>query len=1201
MDTKDRTVNNASPFEQIFKEHVGKVSDKWQLYLNEYESVFEEWRNKPVRLLEIGTQNGGSLEIFSKYFANAQSLTGCDIEPKCAELRYVDPRISVIIGDVNSDECEEQIANVCPCFDIIVDDGSHNSSDIIRSFSRYFKRLGDNGIYVVEDMHASYWAKWGGGLHVPYSAMAFFKRLADVISHEHWRLDKSRAQHLKEFAERFCVRFDEGTLSSVHSITFANSLCFIRKCPPAANKVGPRVVAGKHEPVLSGVRDKGGTSISNIVAENPDDEHLDVFRLVQAVEERAREVSRLESALTDRQQTIHAMLGQIETLTARMKDVERRADTQAEQGHRLNKELWDAQTRNSELAAVADERAQAIGKLEAELERWRESCSELRAKAAALEERAGHWERTAQRDHSRLEAVERELASYQEQVQSLKGHTAERDQRLRDLERKLANAGTRARNMEDVAKQWAKRLAEQETKLAGQRDAARQAEQDFAGEREKLANLERKTRSSRWLFRQVARRLVHAPSDVTRRASQRRKDKRRYQRNYRLIAESELFDRNWYVENNPDVAAAGIDPVRHYLLHGGFEGRAPSPDFDSAWYLAQNRDVTKAGFNPLLHYLHCGKAEDRPPSIRIISNHEAQEIHSSTFHARRPYAFMSKAQLKEKAAEHLEQTLTRGGRDVAIFTAIINKYDAILCHEHLLPFVDYYLFTDTVLKSVYVYKTIMAPYFDKDPVRSARFIKTHAHMLLPNHKIAIWSDGNLLIRDDISELISGFEKSALPVAAVPHPLRASVYEEARECIKRNKDSRETIETQMQRYRIEGFDCDDLIETNFMMFRLDHPKLTPFLSLWWAEIERGSRRDQLSINYALRKTGAEWHPLTEKPNSMRNHKAFALFHHGSVEGPSAPTDLQQIEPRRNYAEVLEKRLARQKDRTADIVVCVHNALEAVTRCLNSVVENRDPARHRIVIIDDGSGDETRRWLVKLANREPNTRIIRHETAKGYTGAANAGLRAMDSDLVILLNSDTEVGPHWVDKLLDAAFSNPGVGIVGPLSNAASHQSIPNHKSTATQTAINHLPSDYTVADMNVWCERNSPSDFIPRVPFVHGFCFGITYEAIESTGYLDEENFPYGYGEENDYCIRAINAGLSLAVATHTFVYHQKSQSYPDSRRQALTRLGNQKIRELHGSDRVLRAVRSMQDNPHLSRFRTLAATLYPDEILRELA
>lgn len=81
----------------------------------------------------------------------------------------------------------------------------------------------------------------------------------------------------------------------------------------------------------------------------------------------------------------------------------------------------------------------------------------------------------------------------------------------------------------------------------------------------------------------------------------------------KLLRYSGLFDEKWYLEKNPDVAAAQVNPYRHYLLHGAYEGRNPSPRFDSRWYLKTYPDVRRSGMNPLVHYLRFGKSEGRIP------------------------------------------------------------------------------------------------------------------------------------------------------------------------------------------------------------------------------------------------------------------------------------------------------------------------------------------------------------------------------------------------------------------------------------------------------------------------------------------------------------------------------------------------------------------------------------------------------------
>jgi glycosyltransferase involved in cell wall biosynthesis len=236
----------------LYKEHQGKVSDKWTLYLNEYHRLFGDYRNKPINLLEIGIQNGGSLEIWSKYFSNASALIGVDINQGCARLSYDDPRISVIVGDANAPEVRERVFQRSPQFDIIIDDGSHLSGDIVKSFALYFQRLVEGGIFIAEDLHCSYWIQFEGGLFDPYSSISFFKCLADIVNHEHWGIPKLRADILRGIFTKYGCEIDEESLAQVHSVEFINSMCVVRKAPVADNRLGRRFIAGSLEMVVPG-------------------------------------------------------------------------------------------------------------------------------------------------------------------------------------------------------------------------------------------------------------------------------------------------------------------------------------------------------------------------------------------------------------------------------------------------------------------------------------------------------------------------------------------------------------------------------------------------------------------------------------------------------------------------------------------------------------------------------------------------------------------------------------------------------------------------------------------------------------------------------------------------------------------------------------------------------------------------------------
>ncbi|MFM0113507.1 glycosyltransferase [Paraburkholderia nemoris] len=309
---------------QLYKEHEGKVSDKWSLYLDEYNRLFAPYRDQPIQMLEIGIQNGGSLEIWSKYFAQAKTLIGCDINPDCSKLTYADPRISVVVGDANTDESAAEILGHSARFDVVIDDGSHRSSDIVRSFARYFPALNDGGIFVAEDLHCSYWQDFEGGLYDPYSSINFFKRIADVVNHEHWGVAKSNRAVLQGIFKRYGCELSDAELDRIHSVEFINSICVIRKAPPDQNRLGPRFIAGELEVVVPGHRALLGTEADvpdqsanpwTVMMTPPDEEYellkTQIEYLQRAASVRDEEFRARDAVIKQRDQEIERLNGVI--------------------------------------------------------------------------------------------------------------------------------------------------------------------------------------------------------------------------------------------------------------------------------------------------------------------------------------------------------------------------------------------------------------------------------------------------------------------------------------------------------------------------------------------------------------------------------------------------------------------------------------------------------------------------------------------------------------------------------------------------------------------------------------------------------------------------------------------------------------------------------------------------------------------------
>jgi len=271
-----------------------------------------------------------------------------------------------------------------------------------------------------------------------------------------------------------------------------------------------------------------------------------------------------------------------------------------------------------------------------------------------------------------------------------------------------------------------------------------------------------------------------------------------------------------------------------------------------------------------------------------------------------------------------------------------------------------------------------------------------------------------------------------------------------------------------------------------------------------------------------------------------------------------------------------KLAAQHIESVDVIICVHNALEDVKRCIESVFEYTSEP-FNIILVDDGSGQPTKEYLESLAHDCPNIELIRNEKACGYTYAANMGLRHSKAEYCVLLNSDTIVTGGWLDKMIQCKKSDDKIGIVGPLSNTASWQSVPEISGKNGDWAHNNLPDGMNLERFGQLVEVYS-GQIYPQLALLNGFCIMLHRDVINQLGYLDEENFGEGFGEEDDYNLRAGKIGIRLAVADDTFIFHAQSKSFTDERRLALCKQNGEKLRKKHGESLVDCCVHEAKDN-----------------------
>lgn len=225
---------------------------------------------------------------------------------------------------------------------------------------------------------------------------------------------------------------------------------------------------------------------------------------------------------------------------------------------------------------------------------------------------------------------------------------------------------------------------------------------------------------------------------------------------------------------------------------------------------------------------------------------------------------------------------------------------------------------------------------------------------------------------------------------------------------------------------------------------------------------------------------------------------------------------------------------------DVVIPVYRGLDETRLCLESVLAAPSPLLGDVIVVDDRSPDaDLVAYLDRLA-ASGAIRLVRNRRNLGFVRSVNAGMTEAGDHDVILLNSDTEVPARWLDRLAAQAYAQPRIATVSPLSNNATICGYP----ADSGGPIAHGRS---LGEIDSACATANAGRFVPA-PTTVGFCMFIRRAAIDETGLFDAVKFGMGYGEENDFCMRAAALGWRHHIACDTFVYHKGSVSFGEKAR-----------------------------------------------------
>lgn len=227
------------------------------------------------------------------------------------------------------------------------------------------------------------------------------------------------------------------------------------------------------------------------------------------------------------------------------------------------------------------------------------------------------------------------------------------------------------------------------------------------------------------------------------------------------------------------------------------------------------------------------------------------------------------------------------------------------------------------------------------------------------------------------------------------------------------------------------------------------------------------------------------------------------------------------------------------RVVDIIVPVYLGLNELKSCIESLNSSSCKVDYELIFINDFSPDpEITSYLRNLKSKNRSITLLENERNLGFTETVNRGMDCHPDRDVVLLNSDTKVSLNWLDRLINHAYAASRVATVTPLSNNASICGYPRF------LGAEELPNGWTPEDIDKTAQAIN-SGLNVQVPTGVGFCMLIRRDCLDEVGIFDAATFP-GYGEENDFCVRASRKNWIHLLAGDTFVYHKGAASFKET-------------------------------------------------------
>ena len=636
----------------------------------------------------------------------------------------------------------------------------------------------------------------------------------------------------------------------------------------------------------------------------------------------------------------------------------------------------------------------------------------------------------------------------------------------------------------------------------------------------------------------------------------------------RLIRKSGLFDKDYYLENNPEIAEAGVESLRHFIKQGGFEGRKPHSEFDSAYYLARNPGVKHIGMNPLIHYILYGEREGRqpnpdfdpqyyfarysdvkaagvPPLRHYIMYGKKEGRH--TFYVSDPY--QDPYQLWIKKNEPSQEELTKQKRTTFDYAPKIS----IVSPTYNTPKQFLINMIESVINQTYSHwelcvadggsqelhvQEILQRYTETDARIKVTFLPENRGIAGNSNEALALATGDFIVLLDHDDTLAPFALFEVVKKINELPEADYIYSDEDKLSENGK------------MRSEPHFKPDWSPDFFRSYNY-----TMHLSVYSKELLKriGGFREGFegSQDYDLNLRA------TEKAQKIV-HIPKILYHWRIHENSVAGSEVSKPYAYDSGKKALEDHLKRtgiqgrvengltlgiykityeiQGSPKISIIIPNQDHTEDLQRCVETIINKSSYKNFEIIIMENGSVEEETFTLYEKLKKLDWIKVTTWDKPFNFAAINNAGVRYAEGDVLLFLNNDTEViNSDWLERMLEHALRKDIGGVGAKLyypDDTIQHAGVIIGIASSAGHSHKHAP-------------RQSPGYFrrlevIQNVSAVTAACLMIRKEVfLEVDGF--DERYTLAFNDV-DLCLKIREKGYLVVWTPYAELYHDESKT-----------------------------------------------------------